>query len=126
MARDNYQSTLELPSIRCFARVGWGEQERSSPQPICLRVRIRFKTPPAATRTDELADTLDYAALVATLQGVCSSRQYRLLERLAHDVYQAIQPSLPDGADLWVQVAKEHPPLAALKESAYFGLGDPT
>jgi glycine hydroxymethyltransferase len=55
---------------------------------------------------------------------MCEAREYRLLERLARDAYDAFKPRLPAGAQLWVQVAKERSPLPALGESARFGLGD--
>lgn len=124
MRIDLAQSTLEIPSIRCHVRLGWGHDERAHPQPVSFRIAIRFAEVPLATQTDQLKDTVDYAAIVTTLESLCAAQAYQLLERLAHEAYQALLPLLPAGADLWVKIAKERAPLPALEESASFAIGN--
>src|SRR4030095_5566121 len=99
MSTIDAQSTLELPSIRCQARLGWDDEERSVAQPVCLRVSIRFGAPPPATHTDRLRDTVDYAAVVAALEDVCGARPYRLIESLARDAHRVLQEALAAGGE---------------------------
>jgi len=52
------------------------------------------------------------------------ARPYRLLEHLACTLYEELRPALPAQMQLWLEVAKERPPLAEPDQNARFALGD--
>jgi dihydroneopterin aldolase len=115
---------MTLPAVLASARIGFGDAERANPQGVVVRVVLRFAQAPVATSSDELSDTLDYAAITAQIVALCGARPYRLLERLAQVLYAALRADLPATAGLWIEVAKQRAPLPELEQSARFGLGD--
>lgn len=117
------QSRLDLPGIRCMANIGHPDDEAAQPQAVLVALRLVFDEPPAASRTDDLSDTVDYARLTETVTAVSASRRYRLLESLVQEIYDALLPTFRCAVRLWVEVKKERSPIPALDPSASFGLG---
>lgn len=117
-------SQLLVPCIRCQSRIGCSDHERVDPRGVRVFIALAFSTPPEATTSDALADTVDYAALAARVTTLCGARPYRLLEHLARTLYDELRRDLPAQVQLWLDVAKEHSPLAEMEVSPRFGLGD--
>jgi 7,8-dihydroneopterin aldolase/epimerase/oxygenase len=67
-----------------------------------------------ASRTDRLANTVSYAAIVDTATKVFSARRYRLVEAAAGAVADAIFADFPRVAALQVTVHKPHAPISAI------------
>jgi dihydroneopterin aldolase len=118
----DYWSVLEVPRARLRVTLGWEAAERARPQSIDLRLRVEFARPPRACESDELADTICYAALLEQAQRCCEGREFRLIEHLAHTLLQALRPLLPPGATLELTVSKPHAPVPALREGVRFTL----
>ena len=116
-------SRLDLPGIRCMANIGHPDDEAAQPQAVLVALRLVFDEPPAASRTDDLSDTVDYARLTEKVTSVSASRRYRLLESLVQEIYDALLPTFGCAVRLWVEVKKERSPIPALEPSASFGLG---
>jgi len=117
-------SQLTIPSIRCSARIGWADRERVDPRGVRVFIALAFSTPPAATVSDALADTVDYAALSTRVVSLCGARPYRLLEHLGRTLFDELRRDLPAQVRLWLEVSKEHSPLAEMEVSPRFGVGD--
>jgi dihydroneopterin aldolase len=73
--------SIEISGIRVFGRHGAnaGEKEIAQPFDVDVWLDVDLSTP---RRSDALADTLDYAALHATIVSIVGERSYDLLERL--------------------------------------------
>lgn len=69
------------------ARRGSGERERLQPFDLEVSAEIDLR---AAQTSDELSDTIDYAALHARLVRIVAATSYSLLERLAADLLDAV------------------------------------
>lgn len=67
----------------------------------------------AASRTDKLADTIDYGMLVDFVAEVFRSKRYRLIEAAAGGVANAILDRYPRISEVQVTVHKPHAPIAA-------------
>ena len=64
-----------------------------------------------AGRTDSLADTVDYGAVVAAVERVVVAERHRLLERLATRIADDVLAVDPRIASVTVTVRKLRPPV---------------
>ena len=117
-------SLLEFRGARLSVRLGCGAEERSVPQPVDLDVSVRFAELPAACESDKLEDTVCYADLIEAARARVAGREFKLVERLAHELYGTLRPLVPPGAELALRVTKLHPPVAELAGGVSFALGD--
>lgn len=105
------RDSIELRGLRVLGRHGClpEEQERDQPFEVDLDVHLDLS---AAGRTDDLADTLDYGAVVAAVVGVVTGPPSALLERVAERIAEAV---LADArvAAVTVAVRKLRPPVPA-------------
>lgn len=123
MRDSEHAASLAVTGIVIPVRLGASLAERRTPQPVTVRVDIRFRHPPPACETDRLADTADYGALVTRLVEVLAHAEFRLLEHLVARAVAVLRPALPAEAQLAVSATKQ-PPLAAVTGGATFRLGD--
>jgi dihydroneopterin aldolase len=112
---------ITLRGVRVYGRHGANPGERETPQPFDVNVRAEIDLH-AAAASDNLDDTLDYAALYARIVTAVESTSYELLERLASDVLDAVfsdhrvaraevsiaKPGLLDGATPSVTLVREN------------------
>jgi len=80
---------ITLRGVRAYGRHGANPGERERRQPIEVDVTAELDLQ-AAQRSDDLAQTVDYAALHARIVRVVSTTSYALLERLGGDLLDAI------------------------------------
>ncbi|MDZ7639644.1 MAG: dihydroneopterin aldolase [Bryobacterales bacterium] len=78
--------------IRC--RIGVPPEERAQPQEIVLDLSME-KDLRAAALSGDVADTIDYAAVLSTLEAVAASREWVLIESLAEAMCAAILERYP-------------------------------
>ncbi len=78
-----------LEGIHLDIRVGTSEQERSHPQPCRLDLFLRNPLQHAG-ETGNLLDSIDYAAVFSTIEKVCTSQVFHLLEEVAHRVCEEV------------------------------------
>lgn len=74
-----------LHALRIPARIGVLAHEKLAAQPIVLEITLNVDTRPAAL-SDNLADTIDYAALAQQLAEHCLCRHVELVETLAQQL----------------------------------------
>ncbi|MEX2207246.1 MAG: dihydroneopterin aldolase [Myxococcota bacterium] len=117
-------SVLEFRGARLEVRLGCSAEERARPQPVDLDLAVRFKELPAACTSDRLEDTLCYAELIEAARKACAGREFRLVERLAHELFGRLRPLVPEGAELWLRATKLRPPIDGLHGGVAFSLGD--
>jgi dihydroneopterin aldolase len=115
---------LEFRSARLSVHLGCSADERAHPQDVDLDVAIRFGAPPVGCETDELEDTICYAGLIKAAREVCQKREFRLIEKLAREIYHRLRCEVPAGSDLWLNVTKLHPPVPGLQGGVSFSFGD--
>ena len=101
---------IELRGLRLVAVVGVLPEERERAQPLELDLDLSVDLSDAGI-TDDLADTVDYGAVCATVESVVRTAQPLLLEALAERV-AAVVLSL-DGriSSLTVALRKLRPPV---------------
>lgn len=103
---------LELRGLRLVASVGVLPEERARPQPVevDLDVELAAGSDRAAT-SDDLADAVDYAAVLAAAQQALTAGHVDLLERAAGLVADAVLAVDDRVAAVEVVVRKLRPPV---------------
>jgi len=90
-----------LRELKVDTLIGVYEWEKRVPQTLQLDLEIALPNS-RACRSDDIADALDYAEIIAHIQGVLSSRHFNLLEALAEHIAQIL---LDDFKAPWVKVS---------------------
>jgi len=87
-------------------------EEQVRPQPFEVDVELVVDVS-AAGSSDDLEDTVDYAAVCEAVSRVVASEQYRLLERLATRIVEVCRAD-PRVVSAIAEVRKLHPPVRAM------------
>jgi len=101
-----------IPGIRELGVHGVLPEEQVRPQPFEVNIELLVDTA-AAGQSDELGDTVDYAAVCEAVSRVVASEQFRLLERLAARIAEVCRAD-PRVEGVVVEVRKLHPPVRAM------------
>lgn len=80
---------ISIVDLEVFCRVGVPDTERAQPQRLWLTVEMDFDFS-AATRSDSIADTIDYFAVSQRLLKFGEAQEWKLVEKLAADVAEMI------------------------------------
>ena len=101
---------ITLRGMRFMGRHGVDPQEQVTAQPFEVDLIMRTDiSKPAAS--DDLADTIDYSAVFTVVARIVEERSYRLIERLAGAIAEAVLEAFPVD-DVEVRVRKPKAPLA--------------
>ncbi len=80
---------IYIRDLRLDTVIGAYEHERRQPQALQFEIEIG-RPDIRACHTDRLEDTIDYAAVVKTIQEVLASHRFHLLEPLAESIADRI------------------------------------
>jgi dihydroneopterin aldolase len=107
-----FDDRLSLLGMRWEATHGVLPEEKVEPQPFEVDVILHADLGPAAA-TDDLARTVDYGALMASVGEIVTGRSYDLIEALAGAIADRVlastDPALVDAVE--VRVRKPEAPL---------------
>jgi 7,8-dihydroneopterin aldolase/epimerase/oxygenase len=106
---------ITLRGMRFMGRHGVNPEEQVTAQPFEVDVILRTELSRPAT-TDELADTIDYSAVFRIAAEIVENRSYRLIERLAGAIAEAVLAAFPID-DVEVRVRKPKAPLPGALET---------
>jgi dihydroneopterin aldolase len=82
-------SKISIVDLEVFYRVGVPDAERAQPQRLLLTVEMESDFFAAAT-SDSIVDTIDYYAVTQKLLKFGEGREWKLIEKLAGDIADAI------------------------------------
>jgi dihydroneopterin aldolase len=115
MTMPDMSSHIVIERLECEAYCGVTREERDRPQKVAIDVELDVPTGRAA-RTDELADTVDYAAVAERIVTLVAHERCYLLETLADKVMTMLFTAFAvERARIWVR--KLHAPLSAIAGS---------
>lgn len=89
-----------IEDLRIDAHVGVYPRERAAPQ--SLEISLTFGVPDEAARDDDLAKTIDYAAVIDRIRQELAARHFNLLETLGEFV---IGLMLDEFGAPWVKIS---------------------
>jgi len=102
---------ITIRALEVFAHHGLLAQEREQGQTFRFDIGLSLKNS-AAPRTDDIADTIDYAAVCDLVTEVATAADYNLLERLAGVIADEILEHFPRADKVKVRAAKVSPPVS--------------
>jgi len=73
-----------IEELRVEARVGIYPREKAAPQTV--EFNLTFGVPDSAAQHDDIADTIDYAEVIARIRSELSRRHFNLIETLGEFV----------------------------------------
>jgi len=89
--------TIYLNDLRLEAKLGVPAWERALPQPVRLDLELEADLR-AAGASDDVNDTVDYAAVADRLRAVAAEGEYHLLEALAERLAATVLAEFPVAA----------------------------
>jgi dihydroneopterin aldolase len=107
--------TIFITGVVVHARHGVMEHETEVGQRFVIDLEL-FSDLSDASRSDRLADTVSYSQVVSTATAAFKNANYKLLERAAGAVADAILAAFPRIRAVKVTVHKPHAPIAEIFE----------
>jgi len=96
-------SNISIVDLEVFYRVGVPDAERAQPQRLLLTLEMASDFS-AAARSDGIADTIDYFSVTQRLLKLGDGREWKLIEKLAADIADAILAEFkPQGVSVVVK-----------------------
>ena len=107
--------TIFIKGLVIHARHGVMDHETQVGQRFVIDLEL-YSDLSESSRTDHLSDTVSYANVVTTAVAAFKNTNYKLLERAAGAVADAILAAFPRVRAVKVSVHKPHAPIAAIFE----------
>ncbi|HOY70889.1 MAG TPA: dihydroneopterin aldolase [Methylotenera sp.] len=96
--------TIFISELKLQTKLGVPEWERMTPQTIILDIEIGYDLSKAC-KSDAIADTIDYGAVVGRIRETLSENSFKLVEALAEHICQLILKEF-NAQSVKVKVAK--------------------
>lgn len=103
-------AVIEVEGLELFAHHGLLEEERKNGQVFLIDLRLELADCPAC-ESDDINETVDYAAVVDRVEAVATGNRFFLLERLAEAIAADVLERFAGVDRVRVQLAKASPPL---------------
>ncbi|MHB8792683.1 MAG: dihydroneopterin aldolase [Thermoleophilia bacterium] len=101
---------ISIDGLEVFAHHGLLPEEREQGQIFRFDVRMTL-TECQSCASDDIAATVDYAAVIDRLVASATSQAYSLLEKLAAVLAEMIIGEFPVVDSVWIRVTKTSPPI---------------
>lgn len=101
---------IEVRGLRLMARIGVSDEELEVERAVSVDIEVSCAEN-AATDTDAITDTVDYAELAGEAERLATSEPHRTLERLAARIADRIAEASSREGEITVRVAKPGPPM---------------
>ncbi|MHB1362032.1 MAG: dihydroneopterin aldolase [Thermoleophilia bacterium] len=111
MASKEHPLRITIKGLEVFAYHGVLPEEKKQGQPFLFDIGLSQKQT-SAPETDDIADTVDYAAVCDRVAEVATAGSYNLLEKLAAVVADDILERFPAVDRVKVRIAKTSPPIS--------------
>jgi dihydroneopterin aldolase len=102
--------TIEITGLSLYTHHGVSEAEREVGQRLVIDLRLDVGES-AATVTDSIRDTVDYAEVCQLVALIAQQRSHKTLERLCSTIAERLLDDY-ELEGVWVKAAKPEPPIA--------------
>jgi dihydroneopterin aldolase len=100
---------ISITGLRVPARIGVTDEERADPQTLVVNLDVETDLAPAG-RSDDLADTIDYDALVGDIAAIVRNTEVKLMETMADLLVRRVS-EVKGAKGVTVEVFKERVPV---------------
>lgn len=104
---------IQIKGLEIFAYHGVNPEEKENGQPFLLDITL-WADLSRARRSDDLNDTVNYAAVRKTVQRVFTAEKYDLIERAAQAVCDGVLAEHPRVEEVRVTLKKPEAPMNAV------------
>jgi len=116
-----HYSELSIPGLRLWISLGCSAEERATPQPVDIDIKIQFAQELLGCSTDKLSDVVCYDTLVKQVINALQNRSFHLIEFLAAFIFAAVEKQLQKAeAIVEVTVTKAHHPVPHVQKGIAF------
>ena len=116
--------SLRIRDLSLRVHLGWPAEERTEPQEVRVRLELRYFTAPEGAATDDLSGTLCYARICEAFAAYAAAHEFRLVEKLAQDLYSIAKEIAGERALLALSLHKVQPPVNGLLGGVEYRVGD--
>jgi dihydroneopterin aldolase len=106
---DQTEVTVEVRGLSLYTHHGVTAAEQEVGQRLVLDIRLEVGDCDA-TVTDQVEDTVDYAAVCNTVSLIAQQRSYKTLERLCSAIADRLLSDF-SADEVWIKAAKPEPPI---------------
>jgi dihydroneopterin aldolase len=106
---------IVIERLEFRGRCGVTPEERAKPQPMAIDLELQCELGPAGF-SDNLSQTIDYAAVATRVVQAASAQEACLLEAMAERILTTLFDDFPvENVSLWIR--KLHPPITSITSS---------
>lgn len=105
--------TIRIKGLQIFAYHGVNPEEKENGQNFILDLALKADLSRAA-QSDDLKDTINYAAVRKTVNAVFTAQKYDLIERAAQVVCDAVLDNFSQVQSVTIELKKPEAPINAI------------
>ena len=102
--------TIHIKGLRLFAYHGVGAEEKRDGQTFVLDMTLKADLS-RARRSDDLEDTVNYAAVCQTVREAFTAQSFDLIERAAQQAVDAVLDDYPQVEEITLVLKKPEAPI---------------
>lgn len=102
--------TIHIKGLRLFAYHGVGAEEKRDGQTFVLDMTLKADLS-RARRSDDLEDTVNYAAVCQTVREAFTAQSFDLIERAAQQAVDAVLDGYPQVEEITLVLKKPEAPI---------------
>ena len=102
--------TIHIKGLRLFAYHGVGAEEKRDGQTFVLDMTLKTDLS-RARRSDDLEDTVNYAAVCQTVREAFTAQSFDLIERAAQQAVDAVLDGYPQVEEITLVLKKPEAPI---------------
>lgn len=120
---NSYNNYLTINKIRLIVKLGYEKEERTTPQPIEIDIKLYFPDLSDVNRKDD-GDFICYDKMSHLIKDLCDSKEFRLIEYLGTEIYNVIRPTVANEIKIKVKITKCILPVSFIMGGASFSYTD--
>jgi len=113
-----------LKPFRLHIHLGCEDWERFNPQEVDIELKFGFQTARQSVTSDRIEDAICYAKVCEHVALMARSREFKLIEKLAHDIKESVEQNFSNHDFIKVTVHKLKPPVDLLTGGVTYSCGD--
>ena len=86
---------LDLGSLELMIRIGVSDEERATPQKICIEVKLDISSMVSSIHNDDINSTICYDTLLNKISTSITDKEFKLIESLTLEVNAIIKKHFP-------------------------------